>query len=251
MGEESPATRGNREWWNTISRRYQADHQRELEDDVLWGPSMPSERELRVLGSSVRGKDVLELCCGGGQSAVHLAEQGARMVGVDFSSAQLDHARAFARRKGVRVRFIESSVEDLSALPDRSFDLAFSAYALGFVENLHGVFREVHRVLRPGGAFAFSWQSPIYAITETNTLAIIRSYFDRSPMVYREKEGVETDFHRTYGDWHHALTDAGLVVEEILEPEPLAQENTYADGFPLAKIRMIPGTTIWRSRKPR
>ena len=40
------------------------------------------------------------------------------------------------------------------------------------------------------------------------------------------------------------------VKEEILEPEPLPQESTYADGFPLAKIRMIPGTTIWRALKP-
>lgn len=250
MGDESPATQGNRSWWNIISEKYQADHRRELEGDVLWGPSMPPERMLRVLGPSVQGKDVLELCCGGGQSAVYLAEQGARVVGVDFSRAQLEHADAFARQKGVHVTFIESSVEDLSALPDESYDLAFSAYALGFVENVRTVFRQANRVLRPGGAFAFSWQSPIYAITETNTLGIVRSYFDRSPIVFREKEGVETDFHRTYGDWHRALTDAGFVVREILEPEPLPRENTYVDGFPLAKIKTIPGTTIWRASKP-
>lgn len=250
MPEESHATRGNRAWWNAISDTYQRDHHRELEGDILWGPSMPPERELRILGPSVVGKDILELACGGGQSTVYLAEKGARVVGVDFSRAQLEHARAFARSKHVEVTFIESSVEDVRALPEESFDIAFSAYALGFVEDAGKVFREAHRVLRPGGAFAFSWQSPIYAITETNTLRVVRSYFDRTPIVYREKEGVETDFHRTYGDWHRALTDAGFIVQEILEPEPLPHENTYADGFPLAKIRMIPGTTIWRAVKP-
>lgn len=251
MPEESSATHTNREWWNAISAQYQKDHRGELEGDVLWGPSMPREKELHVLGTSVSGKDVLELACGGGQSAVHLAEQGARVAGVDFSSVQLEHARALAQSRNVHVRWIESSVEDLSALADDGFDIAFSAYALGFVENLSRTFREVFRILRPAGLFAFSWMSPFYAITETNGLGIVRSYFDRTPMVYREKEGVETDFHRTYGDWHKALTDAGFVVQEILEPEPLPQENTYADGFPLAKIRMIPGTTIWRSYKPR
>ncbi len=250
MPEESPATRGNRAWWNAISAQYQADHRRELEGDVLWGPSMPPESELRVLGPSVAGKDVLELACGGGQCSVHLAETGARVVGVDFSAAQLEHARAFARSRKVDVRFLESSVEDLSGLADASFDMVFSAYALGFVEDVRRTFREAFRVLRPGGTFAFSWMSPLFAITETNTLRIIRSYFDREPIVYHEKEGDETDFHRTYGDWHRALTDAGFVVQRILEPEPLLQENTYADGFPLEKIRMIPGTTIWRSVKP-
>ncbi len=212
---------------------------------------MPPERQLQILGSAVAGKDILEICCGGGQSAVHLAEQGARVVGVDFSSTQLEHARAFAKSKKVPVQFLESDVQDLSGLSDGRFDIAFSAYALGFVEDARMVFREVFRVLRPGGLFAFSWQSPLYAITATNTLEIVRSYFDRIPIVFHEKEGVETDFHRTYGDWHRALTDAGFVVQEILEPEPLPKENSYADGFPLAKIQMIPGTTIWRALKPR
>src|SRR5437879_1432760 len=50
---------------------------------------MPPERELKILGSDLAGKDILEIACGCGQSAVHLAEQGARVTGVDFSSAQL------------------------------------------------------------------------------------------------------------------------------------------------------------------
>jgi SAM-dependent methyltransferase len=170
---------------------------------------------------------------------------------VDFSSEQLAHAQALARSKKVRIRFVESNVEDLAMLEDSSFDIAFSAYALGFVEDIRRTFREVRRVLRPGGLFAFSWQSPMYAITRERTLELKRSYFDRSPIISHDASGTEVDFHRTYGDWHQALTDAGLVVTDILEPPPLPNENTYADVFPLEKIRMIPGTTIWRARRPR
>ena len=251
MSSESPHTRANRENWNTTSRAYQKSHRGELEDDVLWGPSMPPERELKILRSDIAGKDVLEIACGGGQSAVHLAERGARVTGVDFSSEQLTHARAFAQSKKVQVRFIESNVEDLSMLADSSFDIAFSAYALGFVEDIHGTFGEIRRVLRPGGLFAFSWASPVFAITRDGTLDLKRSYFDRSPIVFTDQNGTEVDFHRTYGDWLRALTEAGLVVTDILEPEPLPKENTYADVFPLEKIRMIPGTTIWRARRPK
>ena len=212
---------------------------------------MPPEQELEVLGPSVAGKDVLEIACGGGQSAAHLAEQGAQVTGVDFSSGQLAHARAFVRSKKVRVRFIESNVEDLSMLKDSSFDIAFSAYAFGFVEDIHQTFGEIRRVLRPGGLFAFSWQSPMYPITRDGTLEIRRSYFDRNPIVFQDEGGTEVHFHRTYGDWHRALTEAGFVVTDILEPEPLPKENTYADDFPLTKIQTIPGTTIWRARRPR
>ena len=251
MSSESPHTRANRENWNTTSRAYQTTHRGELEDDVLWGPSMPPERELKILGSEVAAKDILEIACGGGQSAVHLAERGARVTGVDFSSEQLTHARAFAQSKKVQVRFIESNVEDLSMLADSSFDIAFSAYALGFVEDIHGTFGEIRRVLRPGGQFAFSWASPMFAITRDGTLELKRSYFDRSPIVFTDQNGTEVDFHHTYGDWLRALTEAGLVVTDILEPEPLPKDNTYADVFPLEKIRMIPGTTIWRARRPK
>ena len=250
MTEESPHTRANRESWNATSRKYQASHHTELEGALLWGPSMPPERELSVLGS-VAGKDILEIACGGGQSAAYLAERGARVTGLDFSSGQLDHARAFARSKNVEIRLIESNVEDLSMLEDARFDIAFSAYALGFVEHVREAFREIGRVLRPGGLFAFSWASPMYGITEDGGLGITRSYFDRSPFIDTDEDGTEVAFHRTYGDWHRDLTDAGFVVTEILEPEPVPTESTYADIFPLAKIRMIPGTTIWRARRPR
>ena len=251
MAPESPHTRANRENWNATSRSYQAAHREELEGDVLWGPSMPPEKVLHILGESVAGKEILEIACGGGQSAVYLTEQGARVTGVDFSSAQLEHARSFAKSKRANVRFIESNAEDLSMLSDSSFDIAFSAYALGFVERISEAFREARRVLRPGGLFAFSWQSPIYPMTADGTLEIRRSYFDRTPIVFTEGSGTEVDFPRTYGDWHRALTDAGFVVTDIVEPEPVPKENTYSDVFPLAKVRMIPGTTIWRARRPR
>ncbi len=250
MAGESPFTKANRELWNATSKDYQARHHTELGGDVLWGPSMPPERELKILGDSVDGKDVLEIACGGGQSAVHLAKLGARVTAVDFSSRQLEHARALARSHEANVRFLESDVQDLSTLDDASFDIAFSAYAFGFVEDIRSAFHEIERVLRPGGLFAFSWMSPFYAMTEERGLRVMRSYFDRSPIVSRDADGTEVDFHRTYGDWHRALTDAGFVVTDILEPEPLPQESTYADVFPLSKIRMIPGTTIWRARKP-
>ena len=249
----SPFTRSNRDLWNATSEEYQRDHHAELEDDVLWGPSMPPETILQVLGPSVAGKDVLEIGCGGGQCSVYLAEKGARAVGVDLSSKQLEHARRFAEERRVDVRFVESNAEDLSMFADESFDLVFSAYALGFVQDIGRTFREAFRVLRPGGLFAYSWSSPFYVCVTRDpdgTLRVTRSYFDRNPIVSAEKEGREVDFYRTYGDWLRFLVEAGFVVTDLLEPEPLPQENTYRDVFPMDQIRQVPGTIIWQARKP-
>jgi len=79
-------------------------------------------------------------------------------------------------------------------LNDRSFEIAFSAYALGFVEDIRSTFRGIARVLRPGRLFAFSWMSPIYPITEERGLLVKRSYFDRTPIVFKEAYGTEVDF---------------------------------------------------------
>src|SRR5437764_15263357 len=97
---------------------------------------------------------------------------GARVTAVDFSKAQLDHARAFARAKKAAVLLLEVDAQDLSMLDDPSFDVAFSAYALGFVEDIQSTFREAARVLRAGGVVAFPWMSPLYAITAERGLHV-------------------------------------------------------------------------------
>lgn len=249
------ATEANREVWDSYSQEYQSEWHEALDHDVFWGPSMPSEQKLRVLGDLV-GKDVLELGCGGGQAGVFLAAHGARVTALDVSERQLEHGRDLARRRGVDVRFLHGSADDLSALPDAAFDVAFSSFAMGFVEDLDKAFREAFRVLRPGGLFAFSWSSPVHmstSLAQDGTVYFDRSYFDASPHTDTDEHGTVISFHRTYGDWHGALVRAGFVVTDLLEPRPdeSVKAHAWRDVFPLPKIRQIPGTTIWRARKPR
>ena len=254
---ESPAssTDANREAWDSYSTEYQAQWHDALDNDVFWGPGMPSEEKLRILGP-VRGRDVLEIGCGGGQAGVHLATQGARVMALDVSERQLEHGRALAARRGVEVRFLRASADDLSVLPDASFDVAFSSFAYGFVEDLDKAFREAHRVVRPGGLFAFSWSSPIHmstSLAQDGTVFFDRRYFDPAPHTETDAHGTVISFHRTYGDWLGALARAGFVVTDLVEPEPdeSVRQHAWRDVFPLEKIRKVPGASIWRARKPR
>lgn len=248
------ATRDNRDVWNAYAADYQASWHESLAGDVFWGPSMPSEESLRILGGDVMGRDVLEIGAGGGQASVHLARLGARCTALDIAPAQLEHGRRTAREAGVEVRFVEASAEDLSMLEDASFDVAFSSFAMGFVENAHRAFREAHRVLRPGGLFAFSWGSPIHMSTDLRpdgSVVFDRSYFDPSPHTEEDEYGRVVSFHRTYGDWLRALVSAGFVVVDLVEPEPVPKGKTWESVFPFRKLQTVPGTTIWRAVKPR
>ena len=77
------------------------------------------ESELQVLGD-VRGKDMLELGCGGGQWSIALEALGARPVGLDLSREQLRHAR----QASASVPLLVADAERLPFAND-AFDIVF------------------------------------------------------------------------------------------------------------------------------
>lgn len=257
----------NREDWNRETERYQMRHRVNLiGSNGLWGPvfGVPGEAELKILGN-VANKDVLELGCGGGQWTIRVARQGARAAGQDISDAQVEYARELATLAHIQppaqAEFRQGNAEDLAAWPDESFDIVFSNFgAVGFVD-IAKCFREVGRVLRKGGLFAYSWLSPFFDCLSDdgeNQLELVRSYFDRSPLTTESQwpDGTRTtyvQFHHTFSDWQRALQQAGLLLTDIIELEPQRErwrESTWSN-VPWYKVSMVPSTTIWRSRKPK
>ena len=210
---------------------------------------MPTERELRLLGD-VRGKRVLDLGCGSGHASIAFARQGAHAIALDASARQLARGRKLAEAEEVRVEWHRSDLADLAFLRADSIDLAFSAHALAEVEDLDRVFRQVHRVLRPGAAFVFSYEHPVALCTGRDAAAegtlplgnreVRRSYFERAPLVVDRDGEPITIYTRTIGDVFAAAGRAGFRIDTILEPEPLRS----ADPGP-----SIPTSIIWRARK--
>ena len=218
-------------------------------DTVGYGPEMPSERELRLLGE-VKGKRVLDLGCGAGQASIALALQGAHAIALDASAPQLAQARRLAEAEEVRVEWHCGDLADLAFLRADSIDLVFSSHALAEVEDLDRVLRQVHRVLRLGAAFVFSYEHPVALSTGRDEggegslplglLEVRRSYFERAPMtVDRDGEKI-TLYPRTIGDVFAAAGRAGFRIDVLLEPEPLRS----ADPGP-----SIPTAIVWRARK--
>src|ERR1700722_4604075 len=172
--------------WDRYAAAYQASAQ--LPTTVVhYGPDIPTEVELRLLGD-LRGKRVLELGCGGAQCSIAFAKAGATAIGVDFSAEQLAFARRLAEREEVRLDLRHGDLADLAFLRADSIDLAFSAYAFGYVEDLNRVFRQVHRVLKVGAPLVFSLPHPAYDMIDDDAdpaLLVRRSYFDRTPIDYK------------------------------------------------------------------
>jgi ubiquinone biosynthesis O-methyltransferase len=111
------------------------------------------ERSLvREIVGDVSGRRVLDIGCGDGELAVELARCGATVTGIDASAAMIDAARIRAKKHDVDVSFQVATAERLP-FPAEQFDVVTAITILCFVEDAEPVFREIARVLRPGGRF--------------------------------------------------------------------------------------------------
>jgi SAM-dependent methyltransferase len=100
------------------------------------------------------GGRLLDLGCGPGHDAVHLARRGHRVVAVDLSPAMVAAARARAAAAGVadRVSVEAIGIHEVAALPAGPFDGIYSDFgALNCVPDLPAVARACAQRLRPGG----------------------------------------------------------------------------------------------------
>src|SRR6185295_777083 len=100
------------------------------------------------------GGAICDLGCGPGHVARYLHERGANVVGVDLSPAMIERARALT--PGVRFE-----VGDMRALdvPDGAWQSIVAMYSIIHIapESLAEAFREMRRVLAPGGSLLASF----------------------------------------------------------------------------------------------
>jgi ubiquinone/menaquinone biosynthesis C-methylase UbiE len=107
-----------------------------------------------------RPRDVVDLGTGTGSLARAVARRfpETRVTGIDFSAGMLAVARAIADEDPTlngRVTWLEADAADLP-VAERSVDAVVSSFVLQLVPKREPVYREVRRVLRPGGRFLFT-----------------------------------------------------------------------------------------------
>lgn len=98
-----------------------------------------------------QGRDVLEIGVGMGADHVEWAKSGPRqLVGVDLTRRAIDWTERRIAAAGLVSQLQTADAEHLP-FPDNNFDLVYSWGVLHATPDTAAAFREVHRVLRPGG----------------------------------------------------------------------------------------------------
>jgi arsenite methyltransferase len=106
-----------------------------------------------------KGDTVIDLGSGAGNDCfIARAETGetGKVIGVDFTPAMIEKARANAEKLGYHnIEFRAGDIEKMP-LPSNIADVVLSNCVLNLVPNKDGVFKEIFRVLKPGGHFSIS-----------------------------------------------------------------------------------------------
>jgi len=176
----------------------------------------------------LRNKSVLDLGCGYGWHSRFAREQQASLVvGVDLSENMLQKAHELTDDQAIS--YIQLPIEDID-FSDSRFDIVISSLAFHYIESFQAICKKVHHCLKPGGAFVFSVEHPIFTSRKEQDW-----HLDEQgnrlhwPVDHYQSEGVrDTTFltanvikyHRTISTYINDLIGAGFVIKAIKEPMP-------------------------------
>jgi SAM-dependent methyltransferase len=129
-----------------------------------WDIGRPQAEVVRLAEEGGFVGDVLDVGCGTGENALHLAALGLRVVGIDASPSAVERARAKAAARGLALPFLVADALDLAKLR-RRFETAldsglFHAFA---PEQRRAYAHSLCEVLSPGGTLhllCFSDEEP-------------------------------------------------------------------------------------------
>jgi SAM-dependent methyltransferase len=189
------------------------------------------------------GRDVLHLQCHLGTETIEFARRGARsVVGLDFSSEAVRHARGIAERAGVEVEYVRANVYDAGqAMLGRTFDVIYTGKgALCYLPDLPSWASLVAGLLNPGGiCYLVEFHPLLNALGTTphsghhSRLLLCHDYLSGRGAIPHDNDHTYTDGPPLDGEtrafeWAHGLAEvvtallgAGLSVTGLRETELL------------------------------
>jgi SAM-dependent methyltransferase len=154
---------------------------------------------VRIFSENGCGR-ILDLGCGSGRHALHLAKAGFSVLGADISMAGLKLAHAWSQEKAASIRLAQIDMRVGLPFAASTFDGVFSAQVIHHarLDQVRTTIHEIHRILQPGGS-AF--------ISVAGRLDESGPFEEIEPATYVPQTGSEA------GLAHHIFTEPDLRYE--------------------------------------
>ena len=220
------------------------------------------------LGGSIAGQRVLCLAAGGGRQSALYAAAGAVVTVVDISAEMLALDREVAAERGLDLRIVQGSMDDLAMLPAGGFDIVIHPVSTCYVADVQRVYREVARVTVAGGLYISQHKTPASLQTSVDPspggYVLVEPYYRSGPLpevlgsLHREPGTLEY-LHR-WEDLLGGMCRAGFAIEDFIEPlhakpeaEPgsFGHRSRYVAPYVRVKARRIssaaaaPAARVW------
>jgi ubiquinone/menaquinone biosynthesis C-methylase UbiE len=156
-------------------------------------PTAIENRHILQQMGSLRGKKLLDIGCGSGETSVYFALQGAEVSACDISCEMLQLGTQMAEKYKVKINFFQA---DASCLPLASdyFDFVFGNGVLHHVD-LEKSPKEIYRVLKTGGSAYFVEPLPYNPVINVyrKMAAAVRTE-DEKPLTLKQIKGLGQHF---------------------------------------------------------
>lgn len=221
------------ETYGTAYEHYASDAlsavRRETYDEDIGQNSWLNAAELRQLLEWMNvgpQTNVLEVACGSGGPACYTAQlTGCRLTGIDNTAEGIVNAQKLSAQMRLtdRTTFGEADANDPLPFADGEFDALLCIDALNHLRDRRSVIAEWARVLRSGGAMAFTDPVVVTGAVTNAELALRSSigFFLFVPSGYTEK----------------LLADAGLRIERIVDASDAAASTSARRRAARARVR--------------
>lgn len=206
----------------------------------------------RSLIPDVRGQRVLDAGCGPGIWTEWLLEHGASVIAIDVTPAFIAITR---RRVGERAEIRQHDLmQPLDFVPDASCDGVLCPLVLDYIEDWEPLFREFHRVLKPGGWLVYSSGHPFgdwlylqrHEYPGNNYFATMQ--FTLPWHGFGQPEPLVTSYRRPLGAMINPLLRAGFRLDTLLEPLPTdAFREADPEGY--ERLMQQPGFLCVRAQR--
>lgn len=136
-------------------------------------------------------------------------------------------------------------------MPHEYFDMVYSIFALGWTTNLDLTLKNIHKYLKPGGIFIFSWEHPFYSRVKNTELGLMldKSYHEEGPYDHQAWNHPAIMQQYKIGTYINTLIENGFRIEKMVEDVRLSEElKTRHENrwYNEAKVSALPTTIIFK-----